>query len=141
MSPLRAQAMPLEEFPEHMRRAIAEAVAAPAPPPRYILIGHPEDPFPLAEMDSRGWWEWHWQRGVDPEKARVSIPAGMRAQVITRDGLVCALCGGDVDLADVHIDHRHPVALAGPTELSNLQVTHSLCNMRKGARPCHASAQ
>ncbi len=34
----------------------------------------------------------------------------------------------------IHLDHVHPVALGGATTLSNLQLAHSVCNMRKGAR-------
>jgi 5-methylcytosine-specific restriction endonuclease McrA len=35
---------------------------------------------------------------------------------------------------DVHIDHIVPYSLGGPDELYNLQVAHSSCNIRKGAR-------
>lgn len=38
------------------------------------------------------------------------------------------------DEGDIHIDHILPVSLGGLSELSNLQVTHSWCNLKKGAR-------
>lgn len=65
---------------------------------------------------------------------RRPLPRTLREQVIARDGYVCGLCGGAVDPTDVHIDHRLPVAWGGSDELNNLQVTHSRCNLRKGAR-------
>jgi 5-methylcytosine-specific restriction endonuclease McrA len=34
----------------------------------------------------------------------------------------------------VHIDHIFPLVLGGETTLGNLRVTHSICNIRKGAR-------
>jgi 5-methylcytosine-specific restriction endonuclease McrA len=34
----------------------------------------------------------------------------------------------------MHIDHIYPVSRGGGDELSNLQVTHSRCNMAKGSR-------
>jgi 5-methylcytosine-specific restriction endonuclease McrA len=57
----------------------------------------------------------------------------LRARVIAR-GLVCGICGGAVPVGDVHIDHIQALANGGPHEESNLQVAHSLCNKRKGAR-------
>jgi 5-methylcytosine-specific restriction endonuclease McrA len=65
---------------------------------------------------------------------RAPLPPYLRAAVIARDGYVCQLCGGRVAPIDVHIDHIYPWSRGGPTVLSNLQVTHSRCNIRKGAR-------
>lgn len=75
----------------------------------------------------------------NPSKAEVlarrnrRITPAMRAAVLSRDGLVCQLCGESVDAGDVHIDHAIAVAKGGATTLDNLQVAHSVCNMRKGA--------
>ena len=44
------------------------------------------------------------------------------------------LCGGQVEPSDVHIDHIKPYSKGGQHVLGNLQVAHSLCNIRKGAR-------
>ena len=76
----------------------------------------------------------HWQRGIDPDARRPAIPAWMRATVIERDGYVCQLCGLDVEPDDVHLDHIKPWSKGGAHTVPNLQVTHSLCNMRKAAR-------
>jgi hypothetical protein len=56
-----------------------------------------------------------------------------RATVIERDGLVCHICGTDVEPHDVHIDHVLAIAKGGDSELDNLRVSHSRCNLRKGA--------
>ena len=65
---------------------------------------------------------------------RTSLPRWLRESVIGRDGLVCGLCGSDVPLEDLHIDHIRPVARGGTDKPENLQVAHSQCNLRKGAR-------
>jgi hypothetical protein len=58
----------------------------------------------------------------------------LRDEVIARDGLLCRICGGDVAPEAVHVDHIKPVARGGRSTLSNLRVTHAVCNRRKGAR-------
>lgn len=118
---------PLSIFSPDEQRAIAEAVAQPTPPPRWLDLG-------LAQITSRAWIEWHRQRGIDPYKRREKIPAWMRERVIERDGLTCGICDGPVTADDVHIDHIHPVALGGRNEVDNLQVAHSRCNLSKGAK-------
>jgi hypothetical protein len=65
---------------------------------------------------------------------RPRISQWLKAAVIDRDGLVCQLCFGPVELNDIHLDHIRPFSHGGPTSLANLQVTHSRCNMSKGAR-------
>lgn len=71
---------------------------------------------------------------IPPPANRPKIPARMRVAVIERDGLICQICADAVDRGDVHIDHIKPLAAGGPTEINNLRVTHSLCNLRKSAR-------
>ena len=128
----RDEMMPLSEFsPEHRAR-IEYEVSLPHPPPRYREMGGTYRP--LAIIDNRAWWEWHWARGIDPDKKRTPLPQWKRYAVIERDGLVCGICGGVVAEDDVHIDHIYPWSLGGSDELDNLQVAHSSCNIRKGAR-------
>lgn len=130
----RRNAMPLEQFPPEHRRMIQELADAPEPPERWRHFGDPESRRPLAWMESRAWLEWHWQRGIYPGAARPKIPRYLREAVIARDGHVCQICQGDVDPTDIHLDHIKPYSKGGPTTLANLRVTHSLCNIRKGAR-------
>lgn len=118
--------LPLSQFPESEQERIAALVALPKPPSRYISLG-------LAEIPSRAWFEWYFQRGIDPRKRRVKVSAATRRAVIERDGFVCRLCGDGVEPSDIHLDHKVPVSLGGPTEIFNLQVAHSACNLRKGA--------
>lgn len=125
---IRDRAMPLEDFPDAQRQEIERLAALPDRPPRWLTVGGG-----LAQLESRAWYEWHWQRGVWPDD-REKIPRSVRQRVLDRDGLVCGLCGGDVDAGDVHIDHVVPVSRGGQAILANLQVTHSTCNMRKGSR-------
>lgn len=116
----------LAELPLEHQRRIAEAVAAPQPPPRWLDLGG-------AQIVSRAWLEWHRARGRDPKKKR-RLPSWLRDRVIARDGLVCKLCGDPVEPWDVHVDHIHPFSLGGADSPDNLQVAHSRCNIRKGNR-------
>lgn len=125
----RSNIMPLADFSSEHQALIAEQVSAPKPPPRWISAGGG-----LAWIESRGWHEWHWQRGIDPGSQRDAMPPSLRQQVIARDGYNCQLCLTEVDPSDLHIDHITPWSKGGRHELDNLQVTHSLCNIKKGAQ-------
>lgn len=57
-----------------------------------------------------------------------------RMEIIERDGYVCYLCNGFVDLKDVNLDHLIPVSLGGTNDSFNLAVTHSKCNKARGVR-------
>ena len=130
----RADVYPLEQLPEDTRHQIAAEVAAPHPPERWLTVGPPDSHRPLAWLPSRGWYEWHWARGIDPDGRRDTISKRLRAAVLERDGYVCQLCFEPVDPGDVHLDHIKPWSKGGRTVMSNLQVAHSRCNMRKGAK-------
>ena len=64
-------------------------------------------------------------------------------RIYTRDNWTCQLCRLPIDPdllgTDAHlapsIDHRHPRALGGGNEASNLQAAHRCCNVMKGAEP------
>lgn len=87
---------------------------------------------------------WHvlgrgdlWE--LRPDREHVS--AAVRASVMQRDGRVCQLCGGDIPEGDaLHLDHRIPVSHGGLSTVENLQVTHALCNLRKGANSVDGAA-
>lgn len=123
---------PLSSLPQDMQERIADAVSLDEKPEKWLYFGGSR---PLAAIVSRAWCEWHWQRGIDPDRPqRRKLSADLRADIILRDGLVCGLCGNPVALAEVHIDHVLPVAHGGSDDPHNLQVAHALCNIRKGAR-------
>ena len=125
---------PLSDLPVEMQERIREQVAQPRPPAKVITF-RDERGRPLAQMPSRAWYEWHWARGIDPDKARKSLPPSIRRFVLERDGRHCGIC--DQDIADeepIDIDHIHPVALGGTDNPDNLQVAHASCNRSKGAR-------
>lgn len=69
------------------------------------------------------------------------INGWLRDVVLVRDGWRCQLCGGCIPRGQTnvnadtypHIDHIVPRSLGGPTELDNLQASHRICNMLKGA--------
>lgn len=57
-----------------------------------------------------------------------------RSRLYERDGGICGICGKPVDYADMDVDHIRPKSWGGPDHWDNLQVSHSSCNRRKGAR-------
>lgn len=129
--------MPLSEFDPQSRARIEELAAREYPPPRWLVFYDGPDCFrPLAATMSRAFYEWHLRRGRDVRLRPLREPIALRLRlaVIRRDGLTCGLCGGAVPRDDVHIDHIRPVSLGGRSLLPNLQVAHSVCNMRKGNR-------
>jgi HNH endonuclease len=81
-----------------------------------------------------GSFDWTVKSPSSSSSRRRHLPTQLRITIIERDGLVCGLCRGEVEPGDVHIDHIHPVSLGGTDDPDNLQVTHSICNLIKGAR-------
>lgn len=63
---------------------------------------------------------------------RAKLTSKLRKEVKTRDNYTCRLCGKQMfDNVGLHIDHIMPIAKGGKTELSNLQVLCSVCNLKK----------
>lgn len=121
-------------FPEDRLIDILLDVEEDKKPDPYFPVGAVGSRVPLAWLPRRSWLEWHLFRGIAPDARRPGISPALRDFVIKRDGYVCGICGGEVEPGDVHLDHIKPFSKGGPTSVSNLQVAHSLCNMRKGAK-------
>jgi len=77
----------------------------------------------------------------DPRKRYPKLRNDLRKRIFaTQD--ICAICGREVDKTlppgtplSPEIDEIIPVARGGsPYDIDNLQLTHKLCNQRKGAR-------
>ena len=63
---------------------------------------------------------------------RSKLNAGLRYDVLRRDGFRCRICGAtQADGAKLHVDHIIPIAKGGKTEISNLQTLCDLCNIGK----------
>jgi hypothetical protein len=64
------------------------------------------------------------------------VAAKLRSEVIRRALGRCEYCriSQAGQEAVFHVDHIHPVACGGPTELSNLALACVSCSLRKGAR-------
>lgn len=102
-------------------------------PPREFPVAPAGSRYPLAWLPRRSWLEWHLFRGIAPAARRPAIPTWIRRHVIERDGYVCGICAGDVEPTDVHLDHIKPWSHGGEHSADNLRVTHSLCNIKRGA--------
>ena len=103
-------------------------------PASHFPVAFPGGTYAMAWLPSRSHLEWHLFRGVAPIARRPSISPRMRALVIERDGYRCGICQGHVEPTDIHLDHIHPFSRGGKTNPENLRVTHSRCNIRKGAK-------
>lgn len=62
-------------------------------------------------------------------------------RILLRTAEQCALCGGYIDKSlkypnpmSASVDHVIPVKRGGKSTLDNLQVTHLICNLNKGAK-------
>jgi DNA-binding NtrC family response regulator len=55
------------------------------------------------------------------------------AALIARDGNYCKICRNEFnEISPPEIDHIRPKISGGTDELNNLQLSHSICNRRKG---------
>ncbi len=54
-----------------------------------------------------------------------------RQKVWERDGGICHICGTPADSEDWHLDHIIPVSKGGAHVMSNVAVSHPVCNLRK----------
>lgn len=73
----------------------------------------------------------------DPERVREytrSIPASVRAAVLSEYGHRCALCGANLHKIKPHIDHKKPFSKGGTSKRENLQPLCGPCNLTKGNR-------
>jgi 5-methylcytosine-specific restriction endonuclease McrA len=67
-----------------------------------------------------------WEHQISPE---------LRDAVIERDRGLCGICQRPTERDDeIHIDHIQPLSHGGATDLPNLQLSHAICNLRKGNR-------
>jgi hypothetical protein len=66
----------------------------------------------------------------------MKIPAKLRNEVLRRAGGRCEYCklSQDGQEAVFHVDHIHPLAHGGRTDLTNLALACVSCSLRKGAR-------
>lgn len=72
----------------------------------------------------------------------------VRAALVARDGNLCHLCGGPVnlELPPEHelgptIDHVRPRALGGGDGLDNLKLAHKRCNQDRDVKPVRERRQ
>ena len=54
--------------------------------------------------------------------------------VYDRDDGICYLCGTKVEFGNWHLDHLTPLSRGGSHTYTNVAVTHSTCNLSKGAK-------
>lgn len=60
-------------------------------------------------------------------------PVSIDAWALYARSCRCGCCGEPVEATDVHFDHIIPLSRGGRHEPSNVQVSHSRCNLSKGS--------
>lgn len=58
-------------------------------------------------------------------------PSTIRKRVILRDNSTCRYCDKELKKKEIHIDHVIPYSLGGRTEVNNLVVACTKCNLKK----------
>ena len=127
------QIVDLLTFDEDRLVGVLTEVEQDEKPPAEFPVGAPGSSRPLAWLPKRSHLEWHLFRNIVPGLRRRPIPATVRALVLERDGLTCQICFDSVSPDDVHLDHIRPHSRGGLETVGNLRVTHSTCNMKRGA--------
>ena len=80
----------------------------------------------------RDQWRNYRRLAKNGESTGGRIPKGWITTLwVAQDGK-CGICGKELD-TEWHIDHILPISKGGPNVSWNLQLTHSLCNIVKGA--------
>jgi hypothetical protein len=91
---------------------------------------------PLATEDEKS-YSRKFLDGLQIDKAKKGLRRAplntLRQRIIQRDKSKCRYCGKIVS-DEIHIDHVVPYSLGGKTEIDNLVVACSSCNLRKGGR-------
>ncbi len=59
------------------------------------------------------------------------IPREIQFKVLKRDNQICQICGKNVFDDDIHFDHIIPWSKGGPTEVSNIRLLCSDCNLHR----------
>jgi 5-methylcytosine-specific restriction endonuclease McrA len=57
-----------------------------------------------------------------------------RDEIIARDGQSCYLCGKEVSIHDLTLDHVLALANGGSHTPDNIRIAHRSCNSKKGTR-------
>lgn len=60
-----------------------------------------------------------------------AIPREIQFKVVARDKNICQICGKNVLDDDIHFDHIIPWSKGGPTEISNIRLLCSDCNLQR----------
>lgn len=77
---------------------------------------------------------------LNTEPRSFSKSPALRQELFTKQGGKCNLCGSEIDerrINDgdyVHLDHIMPYSKGGPSTNDNAALTHSVCNLKKGAK-------
>ena len=97
----------------------------------------------MADIE-RSAWDEVWLYADDcseiirnmPNYRRKRVAVALISEMLDDQGGICPLCEKLIDqstLSAFHVDHIIPFVYGGGCERNNLQVTHPLCNLRKGS--------
>jgi len=72
------------------------------------------------------------RRALEKEVTIGYVPSKPKSELYKRDKGICGICNNYVEYDNVHIDHIVPLSKGGEHSMSNLQLSHSWCNLKKG---------
>lgn len=75
-----------------------------------------------------------YQSGRRSLVKQVTVGTPNYDDIYDRDGGICYLCGLPSPVEVTHFDHVVPLSRGGLHSDDNIRVTHSTCNLQKGAR-------
>jgi 5-methylcytosine-specific restriction endonuclease McrA len=95
--------------------------------------------YQIANADRVREWKRSRENKRRAVKASVTIEDFQAVDVFIRDGWVCGICDDQVDRSlrwphpmSASLDHVIPLSRGGAHALSNVQLAHLRCNVRKG---------
>lgn len=97
-----------------------------------------ENPDKKSEQNKK-WWREHGikRTGIAQQRNSINMVERVyRSILFERDKGICGICGLPVDPNIWQVDHIIPIAKGGEHSYKNAQVSHPLCNAKKGDKFC-----
>jgi len=100
-----------------------------------ILDWRRRNPDKVSEYNKRAYERHHISQSgtfrVKPGSKREKV---YRHLIFQRDQGICGICKNPVDPNNWHADHIIPLSQGGDHSYTNVQVSHPMCNYKKGAK-------
>lgn len=96
----------------------------------------------IARLRASKWYYDNLEKAKEAKRAwylrnKRSVPYEKinREDVYLKDGMICGICGGCLEMSDFTIDHIIPISKGGGHVFGNVHSAHRICNIRRGTKP------